>query len=732
MKLIADYITSPDSNVLCPTFVRKFSAPKVKKALLKITALGVYEAYINGGRVGNFFMAPGFTQYSERLQVQTYDVTDLIKAENEISVTVAKGWACGRYALMTSGMWSKIPALIAQLELYDENDRMSLVSTGRKWEVYTSNYLDSELYDGETYDARITPTCIGKSALYFHPKSILVDQQGEIVCEHERISVKEIIITPEGDTVIDFGQNSVGYVLTEGELPKDAVLEYDFAEILDKDGNFYTGNMRSAKQTIKYISSGGSFSYHPHFCFQGGRYIRIRQGKEYLKDLKFTYVIVHSDIKRTGYFECSNPLVNKLYENVIWGQKGNFLDIPTDCPQRDERAGWTADTHVFCQTAAYNYNVKKFFQKWLCDLALAQNSNGHVPFTVPDIFGELFTNDATVPTEKWGVGVYGTGWGDAVTIVPWKMYLMYGDKSFLENQFESMRRFVDFMNDEAGENHIFYTGGSFGDWLAMDTAPGTYIGATDTSLIGTAFFAYSTELLIKTGRIIGKDISEYETLYKEIKKTFNQKYVVGKDRIMGDTQTAYVLALQFDLVDDKKPYADRLATLIKENGNRLKTGFLGTAYLMSALSDNGYDDIAYSLLLQEEFPSWLFSVNSGATTIWEHWDGIRPDGTVWSENMNSFNHYAYGAVASWMYGVMCGIKPDENAPGFKNIIVAPKPDRRIEWAKASFDTGSGIVKSSWKYVNGKVEYEIIIPEGHTATITTEGKTEQVTAGTYKY
>ncbi len=733
MKLTADYITSPDKTILCPTFKREFKAKNIKKAVLKITALGVYEAYINGKRVGNFFMAPGFTQYNERLQVQTYDVTDLIKEDNNISVTLAKGWACGRYAWMgDSGLWSKTPALIAQIELYDENGEMSLISTNTKWDVYTSNCLDSELYDGETYDARIEPQFSSKAAIYLHPKSILTEQQGEIICEHETVPAKEVIITPKGETVIDFGQNSVGYVLAQGVMPKDAVLEYDFAEILDKDGNFYTENMRSAKNTVKYVSNGNAFSYHPHFCFQGGRYIRIRQGKEYLKDLKFTYVIVYSDIKRTGYFECSDKLINKLYENIIWGQRGNFVDIPTDCPQRDERAGWTADTQVFCKTAAYNYNVKKFFQKWLTDLTLAQNSNGNVPHVVPDFFGERFSNDPTVEREDWGDTNYATGWGDAATIVPWNMYLMYGDRSFLETQFESMRGWVDFMDNESGDEHIFRTGGAFGDWLAMDTLPGTYVGATDIPLIGTAFFAYSTSLLIKAGKIIGKDITYYEKLYAQIKEAFNKEFIVGEDKLLGDTQTAYVLALHFDLITDKKPFIERLITLIKENGNRLNTGFLGTAYLMPVLSENGYTDIAYTLLLQQEFPSWLFSVNMGATTIWEHWDGLRPDGTVWSKDMNSFNHYAYGAVAEWMYGVMCGIQPDENTPGFENIIIAPKPDSRIEWAKASYDTGSGIVKSSWKFVNGKPEYEIVIPEGHTATITVNGNTYEVTAGEYKY
>lgn len=747
MNLKAYFIAAP-MGMDCGAYIfrREFSAGKIKKAELKITALGMYEAYINGNRVGEYIFAPGWTQYESRLQVQTYDVTDLIKDENEIRVNVGKGWYASPLGwLGNQGIWGRTTALLGQLSLENEDGTVSVIPTDGRWSVSDSPIKRSEIYYGEEYDANFTPDFSRNAVKLLHPQSILIDQQGEEIREREIIENPEIIITPKGETVLDFKQEAVGYVEVSGRLPKSALLEYEHGEVLDKDGNFYNANLRSAEQIIKYTADGNDFVYKPHFTFQGFRYIRINSSYEYVKDLKFRLISVYSNMKRTGYFECSNEKVNRLYENIIWGQRSNFLDVPTDCPQRDERCGWMGDAQVFSATAAYNYDVRKFFRKWLGDFPYAQYSNGDMPHIVPDfIFND--TSEELSPTDKAACG-----WGDASVIIPWRMYCAYGDKSFLENNFDSMKKYVDFMANGSVDG-IWTKGDCFGDWLALDhpkgekieeTWPGKliteeteknddpYIGYTDMTYLCTSFFCYSTSILIKAGKVLGRDMSKYEEIYAKSRKAFNDAFV-SNGRIYKDTQTAYAQALYFDLVDDKALYAKRLAELITENGNKLNTGFLGTPYLLLALSQNGYHELAYSLLLQEDFPSWLYSVNNGATTVWEHWDSLRPDGSMWSTDMNSFNHYGLGSVAQWMYSYMGGIAYDEKAPGFEHIIIAPVADKRIGFVKVSYDTGSGIVKSEWKYTENGVQYYITVPEGHTATITVGGKTCEVGAGEYEY
>lgn len=744
MKMNAYYICAHEGNSAgAYVFRRTFKAKKVKSAVLNITALGVYEAYINGKRVGEYVLAPGWTQYESRLQVQSYDVAELLQEDNTIDVTVGKGWYCSPLGwLGDSGTWGRIPAFIASLDMTFEDGSVLSVPTDRRWLVSPSKIQRSEIYYGEDYDENFQLDFSDHAVKLLHPKSILIPQEGEEIREREVIENPKLIITPKGETVLDFGQESVGYIEVSGILPKGTLLEYDHGEVLDKDGNFYNDNLRSAAQKIKYIANGESFVYKPHFTFMGFRYIRINSGAEYLDKLNFRFISVYSNMKRTGHFECSNAKVNRLYENVIWGQRSNFLDVPTDCPQRDERCGWMGDAQVFSATAAYNYDVRKFFKKWLGDLRAAQYENGDMPHIVPNfIFND--TSDELSSEDKPACG-----WGDAAVIIPWRMYTAYGDKSFLENQFDSMKAYVDFMRNTSVDN-IWSKGDCFGDWLALDhpkdyvneeSWPGMignqgkqdpYIGYTDMTFLCTAFYAYSTSLLVKAGKVIGKDMSEYEKLYADIRKAFNDKFV-RNGRIYKDTQTAYAEALFFDLVDDKPAFAARLAQLIKENGNRLNTGFLGTPYLLPALSQNGYHELAYSLLLQEDFPSWLYSVNAGATTIWEHWDSRRPDGTMWSTDMNSFNHYGLGSVAQWMYSYMGGIAPDDSAPGYGNIKIAPVPDNRIDWVKVSYDTGSGTVYSSWKKTKDGFEYEITVPQGHTADITVNGKTTHVSAGTYNF
>ena len=532
-------------------------------------------------------------------------------------------------------------------------------------------------------------------------KSILAPQRGEMIREMERIKPVSLLHTPQGDTLIDFGQNLAGYVEFKVKANAGDQILLQHAEILDKDGNFYTGNLRTAKQEINFICNGEEQVYHPHFSFQGFRYVKLVQWPGEISLDDFTAIVIYSNMKRTGDFSCSDERINKLFQNIVWGQKGNFVDVPTDCPQRDERLGWLGDAQVFVRTASYNFDVEKFFSKWLYDLKTCQYSNGSIPYIVPNVF---YYHEASA------------AWADAAVICPWQIYLTYGNKKILEQQFESMRRFIEYVKQIGSSPYLWDDGEHYGDWLALDAEEGSYRGATDDFLIATAFFAYSTSLFIKAGHVLKQNMAEYEILYENIRKAYQEKYIDGGKLT---TQTSLVLTLYFKLYrneNERAKMSDQLAALIHEAGDHLTTGFVGTPYLLHALSENGYSDLAYKLLLRDEYPSWLYSVKMGATTVWEHWDGMKPDGTMWSDRMNSFNHYAYGAVADWMYGVMAGIQTDETAPGFQHVIFRPVTNSEISTVSASIETRQGRVSSSWHKEGNKTVYEFVVPCSATAHI----------------
>lgn len=718
--ICASFISDPlETTENVPVFRKEFEIDdrkSVKAAVLDITCMGCYEAHINGKRVGEFRFAPGFTSYNHRIQFQSYDVSDLIvEGVNTIEVIVGNGWFFGGVG-HNSFDEGKHRSLISSLCLKSEDGSERFVRTDKSWSVAKSPILYSDIYNGETYDSRVIPSDWHDVAIDEFGKSVIVPNEGEEVKEIETVGAVSLIITPNGERVIDFGQNLTGYVCfrTVGKSGDEIII--DHAEVLDRFGNFYTDNLRSAKQRVKYICNGDDTWYHPVFSFQGFRYIRLVSFPEEVYIGDFYAIVVHSDMRRTGYFECSEPLVNKLYNNVIWGQKGNYLDIPTDCPQRDEREGWTGDANVFCRAAIYNYDVERFYTKWLHDLALDQKSDGAVTSLVPMAW------DIT------GAGCF--AWGDAATSCPWELYVAYGNKQILRDQYDSMKSWVRYVSNKGNTPAEWASGPQFGDWLAMDSGEGANVGATPFDFLATAFLAYSAEIVVKSGREIGEDVSEFEQIAKKAKDAFNSEFILPDGKTVCDTQTSYCVALAFDLVDDKKKCAAHLAEKVKQNGNKIQTGFIGTAYIMDALSSNGYADVAYSLLLQREFPSWLYSVRKGATTIWEHWDGIKPDGTMWSDTMNSFNHYSYGAVAAWMYGTIAGIKPDETNPGYKNIIISPIPDARMSYAKASLLTRHGVVKSEWVKKDDGFDYRITVPMGTTADITIGGSSYKVDGGEY--
>ena len=716
----AEFISAPQSiGQTVPCFARALDLKgDIARATLHISALGLYEAAIDGQRVGKFLFAPGWTEYASRLQFQTYDVTGLLKPDSLLTVMVGEGWWGGRMG-WDGQKERRRTALIAALEVEFTDGRTQTVLTDARWQVLTTPILGSSIYDGETVDMTAETESLGYAEVVDYDKSILLPQEGEEVREMATLGVIAEITTPAGERVLDFGQNLTGYVRVHAHGARGDEIELSFAEVLDKDGNFYTENMRSAKNKIRYILADSEpMDFAPTFCWQGFRYVRLDKCPAGMTADDFTAVAVHSDIERTGDFDCGVPLVNQLYQNILWGQRGNFLDVPTDCPQRDERLGWTGDAQVFARTASYNFKVDKFFRKWLHDLNAAQDAQGRIPHVIPNILGPNSAGSAA--------------WGDVATIVPWEMYLTYGDKQFLADQFDSARKWVDYIHSAGSEEYLWLDGEHFGDWLGLDAPEGSYKGSTDESLIASAFFAYSTRNVIRMGDALGKDMGAYRDLYTHIIDAWRRRYIASPGRLTCDTQTAYVLALAFDLVGKKQPFADRLAEKIHENGDKLQTGFVGTPYLLRALSENGYTDLAYTLLLQTEFPSWLYPVTRGATTMWEHWDGLKPDGSMWSADMNSFNHYAYGAVGAWMFNTAAGINPDPENPGFRRILFLPQPDARLGHVTASIRTAHGIVAAHWHYEGDQVRYTFTVPKGCTARVDFGDRVAELTEGTHRF
>ena len=712
----ASWIIHPQNKLYEPVrFNTEFSFTKpIKRAVLNITALGCYYAMLNGERVGDFILAPGFTS-RKRVQYQSYDVTSMLKVgNNTIDVIISEGWYKGKINFGTDeGGPEKKKALIAELIIDLANGEKMVVSTNERWNAKKDKLRMAELYDGEIVDMLFEDKVVCASVLD-HDKSMIVKQQGVYVKEQEKIEPVSIFKAPNGDTIIDFGQNLTGYFEFEVMAHAKDKVEFTVCEELDKYGNFYNENYRDAKARFEYICHEGYNKYKPILAFWGFRYMRVDSFPVQITKDSIRAIVVHSDIKRTGYLESSSPLLNKLFSNIVWGQRGNFLDVPTDCPQRDERQGWTGDATVFCKTASYNYDVEKFFEKWLTDLRLDQGKKGNIPNIIPQtICWDWSTSENT-----------GAVWGDSATIIPYQMYLTYGNKDILKKQFSCMKKYIDYITRSTKTRYLWTGCDQFGDWLGLDAPEGSYRGSSNEDLIASVFYANSVGIVVKVGKILNRNVDKYEKLYyniiRKVKETFKEY----------KTQTECVLALYFDIAEDKKATAKKLADMIRENGNRLKTGFVGTPFLLYALSQNGYSELAYDLLLQEQFPSWLYSVKQGATTIWEHWDGKNEKGEFWSKDMNSFNHYAYGSVGGWVYEEACGIHTVEEKPGFEEIVISPIPTDKLDSLGASIETKYGKVISKWYHENGKIRYLITTPVK--TTIIIDGKSHRVEKGTYTF
>jgi alpha-L-rhamnosidase len=725
----ANFIT-PDSEVdctqslPCPMLRKEFQlSGEVAAARIYVTSLGLYELSLNGERVGEELLTPGWTSYNKRLQYQTYDVTYMLReGNNAIGAILGDGWYKGNMTWDAKrNNYGAENALFMQMNLIFSDRREQVLVTDNSWKASTGPIIMSEIYHGEVYDARLEMPGWDKpgyddsswgAVREFAPnKSIFVGQENVPVKKIEEIEPIEIIKTPSGETVLDMGQNMVGWLRLKVKGPTGSRVVLKHGEVLDKDGNAYFANLRKAKQEIEYILKGeGEEIFEPHFTFQGFRYVKILEfpGEPTLEN--FTGVVIHSVMESTGDFKCSNELINKLQHNILWSQKGNFIDIPSDCPQRDERLGWTADAQIFLRTASFNMNTVTFFEKWLKDLKADQLKNGGVPNVIPNVVDDDYASSSA--------------WGDAAVICPWTLYLCYGDKRVLEEQYESMKAWVEFIRGKAENGLIWNSGFHFGDWLALDAKEGSFYGATANDFVATTFYAYSTGLLAKAAEVLHKhdDAIKYVELKNSILEAFKNEFITPSGRLSVPTQTAHVLALMFNLVDekDRKRTIDTLVKYIEENKSHLTTGFLGTPYICHVLSRNGRADIAYKLLLQTDYPSWLYQITQGATTIWEHWDGIKPDGSMWNVDMNSFNHYAYGAIDDWLYRVVAGIDMDEGEPAYKRIIIKPLPGGDIHYAEAELESMYGIIKSKWVLENDEMFIDIEIPHNTTAKVTLPG------------
>lgn len=722
-SFIAQMITHdfPKEETACPVFYHDFKAEKpVKKAWIYATAHGVYELYINGRRVGNDCMAPGWTSYHKRLQYQYYDITKFIREDNRIEMPVGNGWYKGilSFDCKPDRYGDRVEAF-AQIHIQYTDGQMAVIFTDESWQVKTglttafSRNLDdlpvhqdisinSEIYLGETQDTASPKIREGTVSVVPFDKSVLMPQECEPVQITQRFPAKKVFVDPKGNILADFGQNITGLVEVRIKGEKGQKIRIRHAEVLDKDGNFYPDTLRTAISHDTYILSGGEQVLMPHFTFHGFRYIAIDGIKDPVPEM-FTACAMHSAMEKIGSFHCSNEKVNQLQSNISWSLRGNFYDIPTDCPQRDERLGWMGDAQVFSRTAAFNRNTARFFTKWMRDVSAESSLEKGVPHIVPDIQGTYAS----------------AGWSDAAVIIPWVVYLSYGDTRILEESWQCMHEWVDYIQDRTNENGLWMTNYQYGDWLALDREAGeSSVGATDVYLVANAFYLHVTDIVSKTARVLCKTeaAAHYRELYERTLESFREEYYTPRGRIVSETQTGCVLSLYFDLAKDKdrERILRALTTNIENHKNHLTTGFLGTPYLCHALSENGAHDLASILFMREDYPSWLYAVNMGATTLWERWNGIYPDGTMPHPGLNSMNHYANGSIGDWMYQKIGGIKP--LAAGYRKFQVKPMFVRGIEEAETSLETPYGKIRSWWCCKNKRIQIKVTVPANTTALI----------------
>lgn len=659
-------------------------------------------------RIGEEYLTPYCNAYNQWVQYQTFDVTKHLRQSGTLSVLLGNGWYKGRFGFIDrgeGGFYGNDWKLMAELHIFYEDGTSQVMGTDESWMVRRSNITFSTIYDGEWQDDTLEVLPPERPWACEAPAGKLTERMSLPVTIHESFVPVELLHTPAGELVFDMGQEFTGIFSLRVKAPAGTRVHIQTGEIL-QGGNFYNANLRSAKSEYFYTSDGREKVLVPHFTFYGYRYVKV-EGLPDLQKEDFRGYALYSDLEEKGRLHTGHDLVNRFVENVRWGLQGNFVDVPTDCPQRDERMGWTGDAQVFSPTATYLKDTYAFYAKYLYDMAKEQETlEGKVPDVVPG-FG--MTSTACV-------------WGDAACIIPWNLYLFYGDRSILEDQFDSMRSWVDYVRRVDGDNHGWRYVFHYGDWLALDkprSGAEEVMGATDEEFIANLYFAVSAGLVAKAARVLGK-VEEAECYGKISQEQFaevKKEYYSATGRCCIKTQTALILTLKYHLSDNVELVKKQLEKLFQDSGNKLTTGFVGTPLLCNVLSDNGYDKLAYQLLLNEEYPGWLNEVKLGATTVWERWNSLLSDGTISGISMNSMNHYAYGSVAEWMFRHSAGIHFQEEVPGFKEVEFIPVPDWNLHSCEAEYDSPSGRYRSAWEILDPThVKLSVSVPFGCSATL----------------
>ena len=730
-------ISSDDDFDGAPLLRGEFSLDEghgpVVRASLHATAHGIFEAYLNGQPVSDDVLSPGWSSYEWRLRYRSYDVTSLLQPRSVLGIELGNGWFRGRLGWSGgSAYYGNDLVALAQLEIEFSDGYVQTVVTDGSWTAGPSAVLFNDLYDGQTIDARrYSDTWLGRG---FSDKSwtgvhraefdfgTLTPYIGPPVQRQEELRPIKIWTSPAGKMLVDFGQNLVGWVKVHVQGSAGTTITLRHAEVLE-NGELGTRPLRSAKATDRFILSGGDDVFEATFTFHGFRYVEVDGWPGGVPSDALTAVVVHSDMQRISEFECSDELLNQLYRNVVWGTRGNFLDVPTDCPQRDERLGWTGDIAVFAPTAAYLFEVENFLRDWLADLAAEQRAaNGMVSFVVPDVLKYVEKPSYFPPPESTAI------WSGAAVWVPWALWQAYGDLDVLSDQYDSMTAHVRRVESLLSPTGLWDTGFQFGDWLDPTAPPDDPISSkADNGVVATACLYRDVRILTETADLLGRrgDAEYFAELAQRTKTAFNDHYVNDDGTIISDAETVYALAIVFGLLDEEATQLSgkRLAELVAESGYHIQTGFAGTPYVLDGLTTTGHLDEAYRLLLQRECPSWLYPVTMGATTIWERWDSMLPDGTINPGQMTSFNHYALGAVADWMHRSIGGIAPLE--PGYARVLIAPRPGGDIDWARTSLESRHGKISVSWSCDgDGPIELEVVVPEGVTARVQLPGTSEQ--------
>jgi alpha-L-rhamnosidase len=722
-----------------PLMRREFDVRnEVARARLYVTALGLYEIQVNGGVVGDHALSPGWTSYNRRLRYQTFDVTDLLRAgRNAIGAMLGDGWYRGRLGFFGGrrNIYGDRLALLAQMEILYADGTTDLVVTDASWHAARGPVRAADIYDGETYDARLEPRGWSKPGcsesgwtgvrLLDRDLGTLAAPSGPPVRRTQIMRPVSIMRSPSGCTIVDFGQNVVGRLRIAVEGPAGQTITLRHAEVLE-NGELCTRPLRTAKATDRFTLRGGGLeTWEPRFTFHGFRYAEVEGWPGELRADDISAVVCHSDMERTGWFECSNPLINKLHENIVWTMRGNFLDVPTDCPQRDERLGWAGDLELFSPTASTIYDTAGFLMSWLADLTADQGPDGAVPIYIPNI--------------KQGPIVPSTFMSDAAVIVPWVLYQRFGDTDLLERQFDSMRAWVDYVTQKAGDRLLYDKDIPYGDWLdpaAPPDRPGDT--RTDPFLVSTAYFVRSTDLVARAARVLGKEAEaeRYEALAARIRDAFAREYLSVSGRVVSDSATGYALAIQFGLLRDEEQRRNagaRLAQIARDSQYCISTGLVGTAIMCDALCSVGEYDTAFRMLTQRACPSWLYAVTMGATTVWERWDSLLPDGSVNPGAMTSFNHYALGAVGDWIYRTVGGIAASE--AGYRRLDIQPHIGGGVTSARIRHLTPYGMAECAWQLDGGQVHLEVVLPPNTAARVALPQSHEapvEVGSGTHRW